>query len=197
LLFLDIETFYPWIESYSQPPVSSPGYLIGRRSKGLSHRWAADPRRCALRFLTIHDTGGTFGAQPLTIDFQANPELPANVLEALATRTLVGHNLDFDLSVLRRYGITISSAVIDTMLASRLLGLGKEKPKFQADAYCDLDEEDLEELASQDPNPVDHDLATVVRRYLGIRVEKAHTKLGGCDWSRTDLSLSRSLRLHD
>ena len=49
--------------------------------------------------------------------------------------------------------------------------------------------EDLEELASlEDPNPLNHDLATVVKRYLGIRMEKAHTKLGGSDWSRTDLS---------
>ena len=144
-----------------------------------------------MRFLTVHDTEGTFGAQPLTIDFQANPELPANVLEAFATRTLAGHNLDFDLSVLRRYKITISSAVIDTMLVSRLLGLGKEKLKFSSDiAYCDLDEDDLEELAFQetDPTPGDHDLATVVKRYLGIRMEKARTKLGGSDWSRTDLS---------
>ena len=40
----------------------------------------------------------------------------------------------------------------------------------------------------EDPNPVDHDLATVVRRYLGIRMAKARTKLGGSDWSHTDLS---------
>ena len=65
------------------------------------------------------------------------------------------------------------------MLASRLLGLGKEKFKVRSDiAYCDLDCEELEELLSlEDPNPVDHDLATVVRRYLGIRMEKARMKL--------------------
>ena len=39
-----------------------------------------------------------------------------------------------------------------------------------------------------DPNPIDHRIAAVVKRYLGIQMEKAVTKLGGCDWSRTDLS---------
>ena len=88
LLFLDVETFYPWDGSYSQPAESTPGSLLRRRNKGLAHPWAKDPRRCALRFLTVHDTEGTFGSEPLTIDFQANPELPAIVLEAFATRTL-------------------------------------------------------------------------------------------------------------
>ena len=75
-------------------------------------------------------------------------------------------------------------------LASRLLGLGKERFRVPPDiAYCDLDPEDLEEpLSLEDPNPLNHDLATVVKRYLGIRMEKAHTKPGGSDWSRTDLS---------
>ena len=113
--------------------------------------------------------------------------LLGSIREALATLALVGHNLDFDLTVLRRYGIPVSSSVLDTRLASRLLGLGKEKFKVRSDiAYCDLDCEEL--LSLEDPNPVDHDLATVVRRYLGIRMEKARTKLGGSDWSQTDLS---------
>ena len=37
-------------------------------------------------------------------------------------------------------------------------------------------------------NPIDHDLATVVRRYLGIKMDKAKTKLGGSDWGIPDLS---------
>ena len=123
-----------------------------------------------MRFLTVHDTEGTFGSDPLTIDLQASPELPGNVRKALATCTLVGHNLDFDLTVLRRHAVAASGSVIDTMLASRLLGLGKEKFRVPSDiAYCDLDPEDLEELVSlEDPNPLNHDLATVVKRYLGI-----------------------------
>ena len=123
-----------------------------------------------LRFLTVHDTEGTFGSDPLTIDLQANPDLPGNVREALATCTLVGHNLDFDLTVLRRYGIPVSSAPSSTRCWPPVcLGLGKEKFKVRSDiAYCDLDREDLEELVSlEDPNPVDHDLATVVKGISG------------------------------
>ena len=67
------------------------------------------------------------------------------------------------------------------MLASRLLGLGKEK--FKVSSAPD-DDVDVEEAV----NPIDHDLATVVRRYLGIKMDKAKTKLGGSDWGRPDLS---------
>jgi DNA polymerase-1 len=190
LLLLDIETFYPWGSKYPQPPESTPGSHLRKQNKGEAHPWAKDPRRCVLRFLTIHNTDGTLGSNPLTIDFQTDPNLSDSVREALATCTLVGHNLDFDLTVLRRYGITVSSSVIDTMIASRLLGLGKEKFKVSDVAYCDLSDEELDELASleNDPNPVDHNLAAVVRRYLGVKMEKAVTKLGGSDWSRSDLS---------
>ena len=75
------------------------------------------------------------------------------------------------------------------MRASRLLGLGKEKSKGSDMAYCDLSDEELEELTSTeaDPNPCNNDLAAIVRRYLGIKMDKIHTKLGGSDWSRPDL----------
>jgi DNA polymerase III epsilon subunit-like protein len=147
-----------------------------------------------LRFLTIHDTEGAFGSDPLTIDLQATPELPGNVREALATCTLVGHNLDFDLTVLRRHAVAVSGSVIDTMLASRLLGLGKEKFKVPSDtAYCDLDPEDLEELVSL-RIPLNHDLATVVKRYLGIRMEKPTRSL--VDPIGAAPTVSRPLRLH-
>ena len=190
-VFLDLETFHPYEGDYPQPLDKTAAQLLRKKNKGEAHPWAKDPRRCVLRFLTIHDTEGTFGPEPLTIDFQANPELPANVLDALANRTIVAHNADFDLSVLRRYGISVSSSIIDTMIASRLLGLGKEKFKVPDTACCDLSDEELDELTSSqmdDINPTDHDLAATVRRYLGIKMEKAHTKLGGSDWGRSDLS---------
>lgn len=43
-------------------------------------------------------------------------------------------------------------------------------------------------MAAEDSNPIDHDLAAVVRRYLSIKMDKATTKLGGSDWGRTDLT---------
>jgi DNA polymerase I-like protein with 3'-5' exonuclease and polymerase domains len=130
-----------------------------------------------MRFLTVHDALGIFGAEPLTIDLQASPDLSENVLEALSTWTLVGHNLDFDLSILRRCGVTLS-----------LLGLGKEKFKVPSERYCDLDSEELEVMMEADFSPIDHSLAAVVRRYLGIKMDKVRTKLGESDWGRRDLS---------
>jgi DNA polymerase-1 len=189
LLFLDIETFYPWSNNYPQPVIKPSGTsLLKLQSMGKAHPWAKDPRRCALRFPTVHDTEGTFGDYPLTIDLHAHPDLPENVLEAFSNCTLVAHNADFDLSVLRRYGIPVSSAVIDTIIASRLLGLGKEKLKVPLEGYCDLDPEELEQLGEVDFNPIDHSLAAAVKRYLGVKMDKTQTKLGESDWSRRDLS---------
>jgi 3'-5' exonuclease len=188
LVFVDLETFHPYEGDYPQPSDKTVAQLLRKKNKGEAHPWAKDPRRCALRFLTIHDTEGTFGSEPLTIDFQANSELPANVLDALANRTIVGHNIDFDATTFRRYAISVSSSVIDTMIASRLLALGKEKFKVPDVAYCDLSDEELDELTSfqmDDLNPTDHDLAATVRRHLGIKMAKT---LGGSDWGRRDLS---------
>ena len=196
LVFLDLETFHPYEGDYPQPPDKTVAQLLRKQNNGEAHPWAKDPRRCALRFLTVHDTEGTFGSVPLTIDLQENSVLPDHVREALATCTLVGHNLDFDITILRRYRIPVSNSILDTMLASRLLGMGKEKFKVPETAYCDLSDEELDERTSsemEDPNPVDNDLAAVVRRYLGIRMEKAHTKLGGSDWGRSDLSNDQRL----
>ena len=60
LLFLDVETFYPWDGSYSQPAESAPGSLLRRRNKGLAHPWAKDPRRCALAVSDGSRHGGHF-----------------------------------------------------------------------------------------------------------------------------------------
>jgi 3'-5' exonuclease len=187
LLFLDIETFYPWGSEYPQPQTAEPGKLLRRQNRGQGHPWAADPRRCAIRFLTVHDTLGTFGPESLTIDLQTS-ELPMHVREALFDCTLVGHNLDFDLTVLRALWDHSLFSVIDTMIASRLLGLGKEKFRVPDEAYCDLDSEELEAIPEADPNPIDHSLAATVKRYLGIRMDKTSTKLGESDWSRIDIS---------
>ena len=175
-LYFDTEPFYPYSGDYLQPE-SNPGTLLRRQNRKLAHPWAKDSRRCALRFLTVYG----LGQEPLTIDLLASP-IPPEVMEAFGSCTLVGHNLDFDITVLRRHGITCSNSIVDTMLASRLLGLGKEK--FKVSSAPD-DDVDVEEAAV---NPTDHDLATVVRCYLGIKMGKAQTKLGGSDWGRLDLS---------
>ena len=76
-----------------------------------------------------------------------------------------------------------------------MFGLGKEKFKVPDDHLLRSSDEELEELTSQtdDINPTDHDLAAVVRRYLGIKLDKATIKLGGADWGRRDISPEQRL----
>ena len=190
--YLDLETFYPYGVEHPQPATYTAGQLAKRQREGKGHPYASDPRRCAIRFLTIFVSDGSLGKEPMTIDLFENPDLPPTVLDAIANSTLVGHNLDFDATVLRRHGIPVSSSVRDTLIASRLLGLGKQKPKFGSQTYEDLSIAEIEEMEleaeEEDPNPVDHDLASTVRRYLKIVMEKAETKLGASDWGRKDIT---------
>jgi DNA polymerase I len=197
LLYFDTEMFYPWPGSgdFPQPSDKTEKQFAKLQKENKAHPWAVDPRRNAIRFLTLWDNLGTFGPEPLTIDMMENPVLPAGVLHALATCTLVGHNLDFDITILRRYGIHVSNAICDTMLASRLLGLGKEKPRYSGDeilAWCDVEPDELEAESEYDPeydpNPRIHKFEVTVERYLHIKLAKAVTKLGGSDWGRTDIT---------
>ena len=98
LVYLDIETFYPWPSAgdYLQPELSSPGLLARKERRQEAHPYAKDPRRCALRFLTIYYPK-KFGPEPISIDIFANPQVASIGLHVTRTATLVGHNLDFDL----------------------------------------------------------------------------------------------------
>src|SRR5262245_9306924 len=103
-LYLDLETFYPYPDSLisvdiPQPIVSDPNVLRRRQKRGLAHPYAKDPRRCALRFITIQ-SGDTLRSH----DMFEGP-VPKDFRQLIATSTLVGHNLDFDVNVLRRYGV--------------------------------------------------------------------------------------------
>jgi len=101
LLFLDIETFYPWPSAgdYPQPKLSSPGLLTRKERRREAHPYAKDPRRCALRFLNVQ-CGDDL---PITHDMMDEP-VSDLLRDLIASSTVVGHNLDFDISVLRRYG---------------------------------------------------------------------------------------------
>ena len=201
LLPLDIETFYPWPGQgdFPQPPEAADSLkkLKNRQSLGKAHPYAKDPRRCAIRFLTIELDGVLY-----THDFLTDPELPAKLKYALAHSVLIGHNLDFDATVLRRYGIELSSTWIDTMLAARLLGLGKERGSEDA-----IEEEEDEEVETGDrrrrgaaaathgpvDNPADNGYGAVVARYLGIRWPKtAATQTGRVNSPRHNWNTSRT-----
>jgi hypothetical protein len=80
--------------------------------------------------------------------------------------------------VLKRHGIECSNSVIDTMLASQLLGLGRERG---ADDVLEEDDEQTETEFID--NPTDNALDAVVRRYLGVSIDPAIATLGNSDWS--------------
>ena len=170
-LYFDTEPFYPYSGDYLQPE-SNPGTLLRRQNRKLAYPWAKDSRRCALRFLTVYG----LGQEPLTIDLLASP-IPPEVMEAFGSCTLVGHNLDFDITVLRRHGITCSNSIVDTMLASRLLGLAKRSSKFRLFPpdvlYCGC-------RGKAAPAQSDRSRSgpPLVRCYLGIKLGKAQHQAG-------------------
>jgi DNA polymerase I-like protein with 3'-5' exonuclease and polymerase domains len=185
---LDIESYYPWPGEgdYPQPLKLTLKQLEKRRLEHKAHPYAKDSRRCALRFITVWWEGAIY-----VHDYRTDPVLPDWLLQALAARTIIGHNLDFDITVLRRYGIPLSGRFIDTMIAARLLGLGKERGAQDAieeelDAYDEaginsnqplVEEPDF--LAPDDPT--DNSYGAVVTRYTGVKLAK---EWGNWDWAR-------------
>jgi hypothetical protein len=163
-------------------PETDPAFLARKRRRGEAHPWAKDPRRCAIRFLTML-VGGE-GTDPIVHDMYDGP-IPVRFRELFANpqTTLVAHNLDFDCHLLRRYGLTLSSRVFDTLLAARLLGLGLCRDSLEYLQGI----EGLEHFEA-DHNPADNSLDTVVQRYLGVQIQAGIAKLGGSDWSRRNLS---------
>jgi hypothetical protein len=195
---LDIETFYPWPcdGAFPQPK----NLKLSRQIKGLAHPYAKDSRRCALRFLTIQTEYGleTFDFLDGLGPHGNDPDLilPPHIQRELRSSTLIGHNLDFDITVLHRFGIRTSGGVIDTMLAARLLSLGKEKlkdagrledfiPDGELGELEGIVEEDEENSAAfYDPDPSDNSLGAVIWRYLGIKLPVDHSAF---DWGRADI----------
>jgi DNA polymerase I-like protein with 3'-5' exonuclease and polymerase domains len=192
-LFLDLETYYPWPgvcqdngERFPQPKQTDPGELKRRQKRSAAHPWAKDPRRCASRFLTVQYDEDL----PITHDMMDGP-IPDSLRDLIASSILVGHNLDFDITVLRRYGVTVSSFIWDTMLACRLLELGKERGSVDDIMGCEVIDDDTDNIETGEPsisNPADNRLKTVVARHLGIKIPKPLAKLGDSDWSVSPIS---------
>jgi DNA polymerase I-like protein with 3'-5' exonuclease and polymerase domains len=189
-VYLDSETFYPWPcdGNFPQPK----NLKLNRQLKGSAHPYAKDSRRCALRFLTVQTEEGLE-----TLDcLGAKPVVPIHIQEHLVNRTIVGHNLDFDLTVLHRYGIRTSDSVVDTMLAARLLNLGKERlqdtgrledflPNGELEELEEILEEGEENVAAfYVPDPSDNSLDAVIWRYLQIELP---TDQSTFDWGRADI----------
>jgi hypothetical protein len=183
---IDIETYYPWPDQADvpQPQTKTVAQLGAMQRQGKAHQWAKDSRRCALRFIAVN-----YQDRVYIHDYLASPQLPSWLLDLLGGCVLIGHNIDFDAFVLRRYMITLSPTWIDTMLAARLLGLGKERGSRDAieEEWDDVDEAGLygEQPCGAAPavdDPSDNSLGMVRRRYLGIDLPKDQ---GSTDWSGT------------
>jgi DNA polymerase I-like protein with 3'-5' exonuclease and polymerase domains len=188
LVGVDTETFFPW---------PSEGEITAkerrRRKDGKAHLYAKDPRRNAIRLLTISTE-----TEVRVFDLFTET-VPDDVRDLLRNSTLILHNSDFDATVLRRHGFELSSSIFDTLLAAQLLSLGevepkrrKSKPKSKpeedevSEEDFDDETEDEDEEASEFEQtfvPVSNKYDDLVRRYLGITLEKTDSKLGASDWS--------------
>ena len=176
---LNVATFYPWS---SEAEITASDRQ--KRKLNKAHPYAKDSRRNVLRILTVNT-----GAEVLPFDV-LHDVIPDDVRELLRTSTLVMHNADFDVTVLRRHGFKLSRHIFDTMLASQLLSLGKVNPEHGRGMNEDDDDpEQNDELdLIGDDRPADNDLPAVVARYLNIAMEKTKTKMGASDWSRIPLT---------
>jgi len=117
-----------------------------------------DPNTDRLRLLSLAFPDGTVAVIDL-FAFSA----PTAAFEVLRPRLeqveLVGHNLAFDLAFLGRLGLRLARPPFDTLLASQLLHAGEVEDSGQ---------------------PLPHDLAAVLKRELGISLDKS---LQRSDWS--------------
>ena len=186
---VDLETFYPW------PSDGEISHKDRRRRKdGKAHPYAKDPRRNAIRLLSINT-----GTEVRVFDLFAEA-VPDDVRDLLRNCTLIIHNADFDVTVLRRHGFDVSSAIFDTLLAAQLLSLGEVEPKRRklkaeeiSDPKEESDNEDVDEEESDEDEeetelgktfvPISNEYGAVVERHLRIKLEKVINNLGGSDWS--------------
>ena len=111
-----------------------------------------DPRQHRIRLLSLHTDRGTWLIDCFQVD-------PSPLFELLAEKTLIGHNLVFDLQFLMHLGFQ-PGPVSDTMLLSRLIHGTRQVPKF-------------------------HSLAKCAERELGEILDKSEQK---SEWSAPDLT---------
>ena len=117
-LGVDLETFFPWP---SEGEIDAQNRR--RRKDGKAHPYAKDPRRNVIRLLTVNT-----GTEVKVFDLFTET-VPHDVRDFIRNSTLIIHNADFDVTVLRRHGFEVSSSIFDTLLASQLLSLGEVEPK--------------------------------------------------------------------
>lgn len=154
--------------NYVTSPYSVPSYLRGDtlyidlETYGRDGGSALDIHSNVPRLLTLVARDAAHGDYSSPIyTFDLLHIRPIEILPLLHGKTLIGHNLLFDLAILRRLGLPYPPACRCTMLMSQILMAGL-------------------------PEEYGHSgLQECLRRQLGIEITKGH---GGDDWSVPQLS---------
>ncbi len=113
---------------------------------------ALDPRRAALVGIAVSHEAHTGWYIPVPPDTGQANEILKDFLPLFADSAiaLIGHNLKFDLTVLRQYDITVKARIIDTMLAHALIEPEmRHKLDFLAEAYLGYRPVAITELAAE------------------------------------------------
>ncbi|MBD0327849.1 MAG: hypothetical protein ICV68_15555, partial [Pyrinomonadaceae bacterium] len=114
-----------------------------------------DPRRDSIRLLSLATEDATYIVDCQSVD-------PAELLPTLRQTTLVAHNALFDLGFLASLGF-VQGNVADTMIFSQLLYAGSKVEPLKR-------------------GQTSHSLYTVVKRELGLELDKIHQS---GDWGGT------------
>jgi DNA polymerase-1 len=134
---------------------------------------ALDPTRCTPAVLTVV----TPGTDPKAVHLpKVGRASVLGLLDALRSKTLLGHNIKFDLRVLMNaYGYHHDGPARDTMVLAKLLHVaeGERKPDEHG------------RLSVPEQLPEGKSLAALTKKYLGLDLDKEQQ---GSEWLAEDLS---------
>jgi DNA polymerase-1 len=137
-----------------------------------------NPKKDKVRLITLDcdTTGDDAGRVTFVIDcVQADPR---PLWDALAGKTIVGHNFAFDLAFLGKLGFTPTDPALDTMLLSQLVYAGQTLPPSQKRLEA-WKQSGKKKKKPRGPR-LKHGLEVCAGRELGLTVDKSLQK---SDWS--------------
>ncbi len=108
---------------------------------------------------------------PLAHQFHDNlplAETLTSLQSALKGKLLIGHNLKYDLIVLKRHGWTVDNPIFDTMLAAYVLDAGTASYSLDKCAQKELNHQmiDIKEIIGSGKNAITFDQADIQKAYV-------------------------------
>lgn len=175
-------------EDIKTPPSSTLHLIVkpDECTQGLKQLTEKDPicvdcETTSLDQMSADLVGCGLGIDPKDVYYiPANAEMHKEAIlhflkEALDNRPLIGHNLKYDLHILKRYGVTHLTPYFDTLLASYLLNAHERRHGLDilAKRYFNKDMIPIESLIGSGKNTQTIDKAPIedVARYCGDDVE--------------------------